>query len=170
MITPGMNRQQRRAAARQKHSCSTAPSVNLMNVVNNPVWKALKTAPMTDSKQLDLNIDIHSAFEAITHGSGTLDDVNTLAYAANISVVLAERGYGVDLLPQIIDAQEGLMRILQRCHAGKNVAFDALGAENMRNLISIHNQQIAMAGESENAQALLEIHRRKATNTMKLPA
>lgn len=170
MITPGMNRQQRRAAARQKHSHSSAPSSNLVNIVSSPVWKALKTAPMAGSKQLDLNIDVHSAFEAITHGSGTLDDVNTLAHAANISLVLAERGFGNDLIPKIIEAQEGLMRILQRTHAGKSTAFDASGAEHMRNLISIHTQQIAMAGESETAQALLEINRRKVTNTMKLAA
>ena len=43
MITPGMNRQQRRAVARQKHSFSSAPSSNLANLVSNPVWKALKT-------------------------------------------------------------------------------------------------------------------------------
>jgi hypothetical protein len=170
MITPGMNRQQRRAAARQKHRLGSAPSSNLVNLVSNPVWKALKTEPMAAKNQLNLNLDVHTAFEAIIKGSGTLDDVNTLAHAANMSLVLAERGHGPELIPNIIEAQEALMRVLQRVHNGKNVGFDAQGAEHMRDLLDTHTQQIAQAGEAETAQALLEINRRKVTNSMNLAA
>lgn len=170
MKTPGMNRQQRRAVARQKHSFSSAPSSNLVNIVSNPVWKALKTEPMPAKHQLNLNIDIHTAFEVIIKGKGTLDDVNTLAHAANLSLVLAERGYGPELTPNIIQAQEALMRILQREKNGKNIGFDAQGAEHMRDLLDTHTQQIANAGEAETAQALLEINRRIVTNRMKLAA
>jgi hypothetical protein len=170
MITPSLNRQQRRALSRQKHIPSSAPSSNLVNIVSNPVWKALKTEPMPAKHQLNLNIDTHTAFEAIIKGKGTLDDVNTLAHAANLSLVLAERGYGPELTPNIIQAQEALMRILKREHEGKNVGFDAQGAEHMRDLLDIHTQQIALAGEAETAQALLEINRRIVTNRMKLAA
>lgn len=166
-ITP--NRQQRRAAARHKRS-APQPDRNLINIVSNPVWQSLSRNPMEQAKQVDMAIDIHQAFAAITNGTGTLDDVNSLAYAANIGLVLAERGYGPELLPNIVQAQHALVRTLSRHQQGKSIGFDGVGAQHIRDLLDTHTQQLEHAGKAEVSSALLEVYARGKSNSMEIPA
>ena len=166
MITPTLNRQQRRSFA----ALPARTTRKLINIVKNPVWRAMSLAPMDVPKQTDMAIDIHEAFAAITTGKGTLDDVNSLAYAANVGLVLAERGYGPELLPNIVKAQHALVRILSRHQQGKSIGFDGEGAQAIRDLLDTHTQQIHHAGRSEVSDALLEVLERGKRNSMEIPA
>lgn len=172
MNTPTLNREQRRAAIKAKRHAphQAQPDPNLINIVKNPVWRALSVAPMEQPKQTDMNIDIHQAFRAIITGHGTLDDVNSLAYAANIGLVLAERGHGPELLDNIIEAQHALVRVLARHQQGKAIGFDGAGTQCIRDLLDTHSQQMQQAGKSEVSDALLEVYARGKTNSMKVPA
>lgn len=129
-------------------------------LAGNPVWRALNAKPITQPEQVDLALAARSAFDDIAHGRGVDDHVHTLACAANVSLVLAERGYGPECEDKIKDAQRALVRTQQRQAAGKGIGFDGPGAQALRDLLDTHEQQIEHAGRAEVSNALLEVHRR----------
>lgn len=129
-------------------------------LAGNPVWRALNAKPMTQPEQVDLALAARSAFDDITHGRGVEDHVHTLACAANVSLVLAERGFGPECEDKIKEAQQALLRAQQRQARGLAIGFDGVGAQALRDLLTIHEQQIEHAGRAEVSNALLEIHRR----------
>lgn len=129
-------------------------------LAGNPVWRALNARPMTQPEQVDLALAARSAFDDITHGRGMAEHLDTLACAANVSLVLAERGYGPECEDKIKDAQLALVRVKQRQAQGKHIGVDGPGASALRDLMDIHEQQIHHAGRAEVSNALLEVHRR----------
>lgn len=131
-------------------------------LAGNPVWRALNAKPITQPEQVDLALAARSAFDDITHGRGCDEHLDTLACAANVSLVLAERGYGPECEGKIKDAQQALLRMRARQQQGKHIGVDGPGAQALRDLLDTHEQQIQHAGRAEVSNALLEVHRRMA--------
>jgi len=134
-----------------------------LNLIKNPVWRAFAAAPMTTTKQVDLNLAAIAALDEILHGLGQPDHIATLACAANVSLVLAERGHGPECEDKVKDAQQAIMRVRSRYQRAGAIGFDGQGAQAVRDLLWIHEQQCAQAGQVEVADAMLEVHERTAS-------
>lgn len=144
------------------HMRLSAEKRQAINLTTNPVWRAFAAAPMAQTQQVDLALASRAAFDEIAHGRGQQDHMETLACMANVSLVLAERGYGPECEPKIIEAQEALMRVKVRQQQGKHIGLDGPGAQALRDLMDTHEAQIEHAGRAELASALLEVRSRAA--------
>lgn len=127
----------------------------LNNITRNPVYKAFWRKPMAQGKQADLALSTLAAFDEIVHGRGQLAHLEVLATNANIALVLAENGYGPECELKIKDAAQAILRAHSRAgkHNGR-IGFDGPGAQAVRDLIDIHAQQLANAGQAEVIDAL----------------
>lgn len=142
------------------HLRLSAEKRQAINLTSNPVWRVFAADPMTQAKQVDLALAARAAYDEIAQGRGLDDHVDTLACAANVSLVLSERGFGPECEPKIIEAQIALMRIKARMQRGLSIGLDGPGAQDLRDLLDTHEQQIAHAGKAEVASALIEVRSR----------
>ena len=133
----------------------------LTNITKHPVYKAMHRTPMADTKQVDLAIQSHLAFESIVCGQGKLHDLEVLASTANVALVLAEQGYGPECEIKIKDAAQAVLRAHTRAgkHSGR-IGFDGPGAQAIRDLIDIHTQQLAAASQADVIDALHTVQAR----------
>jgi hypothetical protein len=146
---------------RQHRALSAAKRQTLL-LTGNPIWRALNRAPIEQAEQIDLALAARAAFDEIVHGRGLDDHVDTIACVANVSLVLAERGFGPECEPKIIEAREAVMRIKARQQRGQRIGLDGPGAQALRDLMDTHEAQIEHAGRAELAAALIEVRQRAA--------
>lgn len=146
----------------RQHRALSAAKRQTLVLTGNPVWRALNRAPIQQAEQVDLALAARAAYDEIAHGRGMDDHVDTLACMANVSLVLAERGFGPECEPKIIEAQEAVMRIKTRQQRGRHIGLDGPGAQALRDLMETHEAQIEHAGRAELADALLEVRTRAA--------
>ena len=66
---------------------------------------------LTDDQLIDLGMAVHVCIERLRTGHGIELDWHTLAAAANVSLVLCERGIGGEYLDDIKRAQDSLSLI-----------------------------------------------------------
>jgi hypothetical protein len=132
-----------------------------VNITTNPVWRALNRTALPAAKQVDLALAANLALAEVLRGEGTRDDLDTIAVCANVSLVLSETGYGPENEAKIIDAQEAIMRARMRAKkmTGR-IGLDGLGLQALRDLLAIHDQQMAAATTADVTAALLEVRKR----------
>ncbi|KWA35778.1 hypothetical protein WT41_01640 [Burkholderia territorii] len=85
---------------------------------------------------------------------GNEEDWYVLASAMNVTLVLAEQGYGEEYIPDIKRAMESLMDVKYRADRTGHWAFDGPGIQRMRIAIELHDQQCALANRGEIKKAL----------------
>jgi hypothetical protein len=130
-------------------------------ITTNPVWRALNRTALPAAKQVDLALAANLALADVLRGDGTRDDLDTIAVCANVSLVLSETGYGPENETKIIEAQEAIMRARMRAKklTGR-IGLDGLGLQALRDLLAIHDQQMAAATTADVTAALLEVRTR----------
>jgi hypothetical protein len=104
--------------------------------------------PLTDDQQRDLGLAYHIAFENLLK-RGCEEDWYVLAGSLNVALVLAEKGYGEEFIPEIKAAMEALMSTKYRADRTGKWAFDGAGIQAMRAALEIHDQQCALATRAE---------------------
>ena len=108
-----------------------------------------------------LGLAYWGALDALRHGNGTDADVDTIASAVNVSLILAERTAGGDAaLPIIKSAQDALMRAKARHERYGSYGLDGLGLQAISDALDIHEQQVALHKSGELESALLEAIKR----------
>jgi hypothetical protein len=115
--------------------------------------------PLTAGQQTDLGLCHHIAFENMLKHGGE-EDWYVLASSMNVALVLAERGYGTEYIPEVKAAMESIMDCKYRADRTKRWAFDGEGIQNMRRALDLHDQQCAMATRAEIKAALQAIVKR----------
>ncbi|MBR8182124.1 hypothetical protein KDW54_06900 [Burkholderia ambifaria] len=115
--------------------------------------------PLMDGQQRDLALCYHISFENMLK-RGNEEDWYVLASAMNVALVLAERGYGEEFIPEIKHAMESLMAVKYRADRTGQWAFDGAGIQAMRIAIDLHDQQCALANRGEIKAALKAIVKR----------
>lgn len=114
-----------------------------------------------DEQKSALGLACWGALDALTKGSGTDHDVDTLASAINVSLILAERTPGGEMAVDAIkDAQDALMRVKARQERIGKHGLDAPGLQALRVALDIHEQQIALHKSGELESALVEAIKR----------
>lgn len=104
--------------------------------------------PLSDDQQRDLGLAYHIAFENMLK-RGNEEDWYILASTMNVALVLAEKGYGQEFIPEIKAAMEAMMDCKYRADRTGGWAFDGAGIQAMRVALEIHDQQCALATRAE---------------------
>ena len=91
----------------------------------------------------------YSALEAITKGSGTVQDWRTLVDVLNLSEVMAKAGIGPEVLPICEKAQEALHKAAMRYQETMKMGLDGVGILALRELISYADLQQASITRSD---------------------
>lgn len=115
--------------------------------------------PLTDDQQRDLGLAYHIAFENMLK-RGSEEDWYVLAGTMNVALVLAEKGYGEEFIPEVKAAMEALMDCKYRADRTKRWAFDGAGIQAMRTALELHDQQCALATRAEIKTVLQAIVKR----------
>lgn len=125
MNIPGMNRQQRRAAARQKHSFTSA-----RDVVPDIGLRLLHNArPYDDGEMVGEHIRTRECFDRLRSGQGTEADFDRLGMIFNIGLIRAE-GIAQSIVNTMQAGQAALCRMKDRYLRGMRFGFDAQGMQD----------------------------------------
>lgn len=131
-------------------------------LARNPVFRALGRKPMEATRQTDMLLAAHQAFESVQRGTANDADRDTLVCMVNVAMVLASKHCGPDDLADILAAQDALLRADLRKLQGKHWNFDGEGRTAMLVALSAHEQQIAQLGQAAVTDALLTVQEMRA--------
>ncbi len=115
---------------------------------------------LTDDQRTDLGMAVHTSIERLRIGAGIELDWHTLAAAANVSLVMCERGVGAEYLDDIKSAQDALVEILERQRRTGKWAFHGAGYVALARAVEIHEAQLAAVSRDGARAAMLEVRRR----------
>jgi hypothetical protein len=124
------------------------------------VTAAVRPAP--EAAQLKTKIGIHMAMAKITKGEGDKDDWQEVANALNLSLILAEMGYGQEYVQTVVMGQAAMTLLRDRFKAtGKAI----LRGEEMRAIneaLEVHDGQIELATVKDIERAVYAVERELA--------
>ena len=116
----------------------------------DPITHAIVGASITQREKLDkLRLLEYSALDAITKGSGTVQDWRTLVDVLNLSETMARGGIGVEVLPVCEKAQESLHKAAMRYQETMRMGLDGEGIKAIRDLIEYADLQQSSISRSE---------------------
>lgn len=129
MNTPGMNRQQRRAAARQKHSFAPYKA-NQRDIVPDAGLRILNSArPYEPDEMAAEHIITTECFVRLRDGGGTEQDFDRVGMILNVGLIRAEK-IDPSLVHTMQAAQEAMCRMKDRYLRGLRFGFDAQGLQD----------------------------------------
>lgn len=118
--------------------------------------------PLTQDQRDDLGLAVHLAIERLRVGTPIKGDWHTLAAAVNVSMVLCERGVGPEYLPDILAAQDALLRVHDRHAKTGRWAFDGPAYKALTRAVEIHEAHAGAITRDGARAAMLEVRRRAA--------
>jgi hypothetical protein len=117
--------------------------------------------PMERGKQQDVSIVAHQAMRALVSGEGTEFDVEHLAVATNLSMLLTELGVGREYLAVAIAGQEAVVRCRARAERTGKWGLDGPAIAAIDLALELHDQQVEIATQAQMSAAIREMHRRQ---------
>jgi hypothetical protein len=136
----------------------------MVNLTTNPVWRAFAAKPVSEETQITIVLAGRKALYALSNGHGQFEDFNELAVTAHSAIVLAEAGYGADLMSDFTQALEIILMCRLRALQGQEYSFDKKESQAVNGLLELHEQQVQLAGKAELAAAIVEgFNRAKVT-------
>ena len=116
----------------------------------DPITHAIVGAAITQREKLDkLRLLEYSALDAITKGSGTVQDWRTLVDVLNLAETMARGGIGVEVLSVCEKAQESLHKAAMRYQETMRMGLDGEGIKAIRDLIEYADLQQSSISRSE---------------------
>jgi hypothetical protein len=116
----------------------------------DPCTHAIVGASITQRDKLDqLRLLEYSALDAMTKGSGTIQDWRTLVDVLNLSEMMARGGVGPEVLPVCQKAQDSLHKAALRYEDTKKMGLDGQGIVAIRELIEYADLQQSSISRSE---------------------
>lgn len=108
----------------------------------DPLTHAIVGAAITQRDKLDkLRLLEYSALDAITKGSGTVQDWRTLVDVLNLSEMMARGGIGPEVLPVCEKAQKSLHEAAIRFEKTSKLGLSGEGIQAVRDLIAFADLQ-----------------------------
>lgn len=139
-----LNRAQRRAMEKAAHRPPKRQRTGSFDAVGFAIRSAQRAIqPVSADQARDLAIAYHGALKAITQGKGTADDANTLAVAANITLMLVEAGLGIDQLPTVHAAQGAIVSMMRREQRTGRYGFTGAELKAVQDLLDLHDAQLS---------------------------
>jgi len=119
------------------------------NLIDN-VTHAIVGAAITQREKLDkLRLLEYSALDALTKGSGTVQDWRTLVDVLNLSEMMGKNGVGPEVLPICQTVQDSLHKAAMRYQETMRMGLDGQGIQAIRDLIEFADLQQASISRSE---------------------
>ena len=116
----------------------------------DPLTHAIVGASITQRDKLNqLRLLEYSALDAMTKGSGTIQDWRTLVDVLNLSEMMARGGVGPEVLPVCQKAQDSLHKAALRYEDTKKMGLDGQGIVAIRELIEYADLQQSSISRSE---------------------
>lgn len=116
----------------------------------DPITHSIVGAAITQRDKLDkLRLLEYSALDALTKGSGTVQDWRTLVDVLNLSEMMGKNGVGPEVLPICQTAQDSLHKAAMRYQETKKMGLDGQGIQAIRDLIEFADLQQASISRSE---------------------
>jgi len=107
-------------------------------------------AAITQRDKLDkLRLLEYSALDALTKGSGTVQDWRTLVDVLNLSEMMGKNGVGPEVLPICQTAQDSLHKAAMRYQETMRMGLDGQGIQAIRDLIEFADLQQSSISRSE---------------------
>lgn len=101
--------------------------------------------PAPQESQLKAKISYHMAMTRITRGEGDAQDWTEIANSVNLSLVLAEMGYGVEYVPQLVKAQGAMILLRDRFKGGGRMVCRADEMAALNEALALHDEQLEIA-------------------------
>lgn len=139
-----LNREQRRAlqkASRRPPKPQRCGSVDAVGFAIRSAQRAIQ--PVSADQARDLAIAYHGALNAISQGKGSAEDANTLAVAANMTLMLVEAGLGIDQLPAVHAGQDAIVSMMSRERRAGRLGFTGPELKAVQDLLDLHDAQLA---------------------------
>lgn len=128
----------------------------MVMLADNQVWQAFAKKPVPQKTQTTLALASRKALYALTNGGGELEQVNELIVSAYAGIILAEQGYGEDLLSDFNSALKTLLACRDRAEIDALYSITEEEGHLVGDLLALHEQQVQLAGKAELAAALVD--------------
>lgn len=129
-------------------------------IIQDPIrYVTALVRPAPEAARLKTKIGIHLAMTNITKGEGTKDDWQEVANALNLSVILAEMGYGKDYVPLIVEAQGSMVLVRDRLKATGKAILRGVEMRAINEALAVHDEQIDLATVKDIEKALFAIEK-----------
>ena len=116
----------------------------------DPITHSIVGAAITQRDKLDkLRLLEYSALDALTKGSGTVQDWRTLVDVLNLSEMMGKNGVGPEVLPICKTAQDSLHKAAMRYQEIMRMGLDGQGIQAIRDLIEFADLQQSSISRSE---------------------
>jgi hypothetical protein len=116
----------------------------------DPIQHGIIGASITQRDKLNqLRLLEYSALDAMTKGSGTIQDWRTLVDVLNLSEMMARGGVGPEVLPVCQKAQDSLHKAALRYEDTNKMGLDGQGIVAIRELIEYADLQQSSISRSE---------------------
>jgi hypothetical protein len=102
----------------------------------------LSNEPLVADEVRDLMIAAHSALESIEKGHAQEEDIVMLAAASNVSLILAEHGFGPEHIPEVKEAQRHIVGLQERFNSKQSIALSGPGILACRRLLELYDAQV----------------------------
>lgn len=133
---------QQQAQIRQQNGQQT-----LQKLYENTVW--------TDAELLNMRLTMHSSFDNLVKGQGTMNDFDGLGMAINVAAVRADDIDPSGLLSsKFTPAIDGFTRMQERHGRTGTLAFDGLGLQAAREAIDLYDQILELSTPRQMLDAL----------------
>lgn len=130
-------------------------------VIKNQHCRSSKT-PLPSENQTNVVIAYHTAIDAMTGGYAEKSHFDTLVYAMDIGVILAERGIGEEYAESIMPAMNGLIRAKGRYLKTGKFGLDGEAVTALKAVADLHEAQLQVATRGQLEAAINEMHARIA--------
>lgn len=105
---------------------------------------AARASQMRDGDVDRFRLAVFSALESISKGAGAPGDWNTLASAMNHACALANRGIGEEIMPALMDANDGMMRARDRFENTGRLGLDGDALRDIREVLGLWFDQLSL--------------------------
>lgn len=125
----------------------------------NPIEHAIAGAAITSRNDLDKLLARElSSLEAISKGSGGLEEWNDLVAANNLAEEMALMGIGKpEVLPVAMECQQHLIDAAERFQRTGRMGLTGLAIQAMRDLLAYHDLQRASVARSVYEKAIQSV-------------
>lgn len=132
--------------ARQHKQRSRTCESNVSNVgglflIGAAFERGRKKCGLTAEQILDIKLSTRLALQTMISGDSTDTDWGMITSSINLALILAEQGYGIEHENVFIRAQEALVRSHIRGTRTGKWRFDGEGLQDIRDAITLHEEQ-----------------------------
>ncbi|WP_342619774.1 hypothetical protein [Rhodoferax sp. GW822-FHT02A01] len=137
-------------------SKSNLDTRNMVLLTANPVWRAFAKKPVSQKTQTSIGLAGRMALYALTNGDGQYEHFRELVVTAHTGIVLAEQGYGYEMLSEFNLALDSILACRVRALNGEGYSLREQEGHSVNTLLQLHEEQVQLAEEAELASAIVE--------------